>query len=381
MKILHVIPFFTPALGGSVAVAYYLSHWLAKEGHEVTIITTDYMYDPGYAQSLENVEVIPFKNFFNIGLFIYSPELKTWLKQNLEKFDIIHMHGYRSYQNTIVSQHAAKCKKPYALQPHGSLPIIGSQRVLKWFYDKVWGDEVIQNASRVVVLNEMEKQYAEKWNLDVSRIETIPNGITREEFEILPPKGMFKQKIGLDADTKVLLFLGRINRIKGLSLLLEAFSEIFLEDEKTYLVIAGPDDGDLSSVMKQIEQLGIDKRVVVTGPLYKEEKNEAYCDADVYVLPSIYEVFPVTILEAGACGAAIITTSRCGIADFVKEIGTVVDYDKMQLKRAIELYLLNPDISKKNGIAARKKIMREFTWDIVIERFNVMYQSMGGGTP
>ena len=73
MKILQVIPFFTPSLGGSVTIPYQLSHWLTKMGHEITIISTDYKYDPGYAQSLENVEVIPFRQVAHLGLFLYSP--------------------------------------------------------------------------------------------------------------------------------------------------------------------------------------------------------------------------------------------------------------------------------------------------------------------
>lgn len=53
---------------------YNLSHWLAKKGHEVTIMTTDYKYDPNYARSLENVETIPFRRVANYGLFLYSLE-------------------------------------------------------------------------------------------------------------------------------------------------------------------------------------------------------------------------------------------------------------------------------------------------------------------
>lgn len=61
MKILHVIPFFSPSLGGSVTVPYYLSYWLGQNGHDVTIITTDYLFDPDYSDSLEKIKVFHFQ--------------------------------------------------------------------------------------------------------------------------------------------------------------------------------------------------------------------------------------------------------------------------------------------------------------------------------
>src|SRR5665647_3424088 len=110
MKILHVIPFFTPALGGSIIVLGYLAKELAKLGHQVTIITTDYRFDREYAKSIEEtgVKFLQFKSIFNIGLFIYTPTIKTWIKNNLQHFDVVHLHNYRSYQNNVAAQYAIK---------------------------------------------------------------------------------------------------------------------------------------------------------------------------------------------------------------------------------------------------------------------------------
>ncbi len=118
---------------------YHLSHWLARKGHEVTIITTDYRYDQDYARSLRNVEVIPFKRISNLGLFLYSPGIKGWLRSNISKYDIVHLHNFRSYQNTVVSTYAKKHGIPYLVQPHGSLPRMVEKEGLKQLYDRVWG--------------------------------------------------------------------------------------------------------------------------------------------------------------------------------------------------------------------------------------------------
>lgn len=148
MKILQVVPFFSPSLGGSVTIPYQLSKWLAKEGHEVTVLTTDYKYDPEFAQSLENVRVVPIPCLANLGLFLYSPQIKTWLDDNILHYDVIHLHNYRSYQNNIVCKYAQKFNVPYIVQPHGSLPLIVEKEGLKRLYDVVWGSKIQKDALR-----------------------------------------------------------------------------------------------------------------------------------------------------------------------------------------------------------------------------------------
>jgi glycogen synthase len=88
MKILQVIPFFSPKFGGSLTVAYDLSKELAKRNHEVTIITTDFEFDQEYADKIraEGVTLIVFHCVANFGLFLYSPSIKVWLEKNLKEF-------------------------------------------------------------------------------------------------------------------------------------------------------------------------------------------------------------------------------------------------------------------------------------------------------
>ena len=110
MKILQVIPFFSPKFGGSVTVPYELSRELVKRNHEVTIITTDFGFDSQYAKTIQDagVNVIPFHCLANVGLFLYSPSMKIWLEKNLKGFDIIHLHNFRSYQNNVIRTFAVK---------------------------------------------------------------------------------------------------------------------------------------------------------------------------------------------------------------------------------------------------------------------------------
>ena len=104
MNILNVLPYFNPKRGGDVNVCTNFSKELIKRGHEVTILTTDFELDIDYLNQVKDygIDIVCIKCLFNLGLFIYSPDIKYWLNSNIQKFDIIHLHTFRAYQNHIV---------------------------------------------------------------------------------------------------------------------------------------------------------------------------------------------------------------------------------------------------------------------------------------
>ncbi len=172
------------------------------------------------------------------------------------------------------------------------------------------------------------------------------------------------------------MYLGRIHKIKGLDLLVKTFSDLIKKLDDIRLVIVGPDDGFLSTIKKQTEDLKIDGRILFAGPLYERDKLEAYVDADVYVLPSVYETFPVTVLEACACGTPVIVTDQCGIADIVDEVGYVVEYDKDQLQDAIIKILSDEGLRRKFGEEGKRLVGEEFGWDEVVLDIENIYLSL-----
>ncbi len=121
MRILQVIPVFTPVHGGSFIVAYYLSEELSKRGHEVIIITTDFGIDEEYVKAIEKsgVKVVVFRCAAHFSSFLISPGMKKWLNKEIQKFDVIHLQSFRSYQNNVTRHYAKKCGIPYLLQAQG----------------------------------------------------------------------------------------------------------------------------------------------------------------------------------------------------------------------------------------------------------------------
>lgn len=365
MRILYVLPFFTPKRGGSVTVPYQLSEEMAKKGHKVTIITTDFEFDEKYAQSLEFVEVVSFKCVARIGLFLYSPGIVKWLDANIKRFDIVHMHNFRSYQNNAVRKYAKKYNVPYILQAHGSLlPSLGKQN-LKKLYDYLWGDNILKDATKVIGLSETElKQYI-FMGVHEEKIELVPNGINLNDYYKLPNFGQFKEKYGINHDEKIVLYVGRLNDTKGIDLLVKAFYDLSRELNNIRLIFVGPDDGYQSSLIYLIKSLNLTEKVTFAGFVDKNDKIAAFVDADVFVTPR-FSGFPVTFVESCACGTPIITTNQSDSLGWIdKNVGYVVDFDRNELKNAIRKILNQSSLRKQFSTNCKIIVERQFNWSLI----------------
>jgi glycosyltransferase involved in cell wall biosynthesis len=242
-------------------------------------------------------------------------------------------------------------------------------------YDTVWGYKILRHAAKAFALTATEFNDYIKWGMNREKIEIIPNGIDPFEYEQLPEKGLFRKSLNISPSDKIILYLGRIHKIKGLDLLVSAFADYDKEAGNAKLIIVGPDSGYLSQLTKLVQQLDLCDKVIFTGPIYGQEKLKAYVDSDVYVLPSIYEAFPNTVLEACACGTPVIVTSGCGICDTIREIGLVVNYDKDELKTAIFNILSDESLRMRLGNSGRSLVFNQFSWPIIAKQIENAYNA------
>ena len=363
MKILQVILFFSPKFGGSVTVPYQLSKELSKRGHDVTIITTDFGFDSEYAKTIEGsgVRVIPFRTIVNFGPFIYTPSIKPWLRENIRKFDVIHMHDFRSYQNIVIHSIAIKYGIPYIVQAHGSVPL-NHKKIQKKGFDLLWGHRLLKNAAQAIALTRTEKDQYIAIGVDGKNISIIPNGIDPATYDQPQLKGLFKQIYDIPSNFKIILYLGRLHKSKGIDLLIESFIETRKKIKNIKLVIIGPDDGFKETLNDLINRFQIKKDVILLDFISNKEKISAFFDADVFVTPK-FSGFPITFLEACVCGTPIVTTENGDTLEWINnKVGFVVEYDKNQLHDKIHEILINESLKKKFGDEGKK---------LIIDRFNL----------
>ena len=384
MKILHVTNFFKPSweAGGVARVAYEISENLVNEGHEVTVYTTD-----GFKSRLnvekntpiiiDGMKIYYFRNLLNyltksnLPIPYYVPLIA---RSQMQDFDIIHIHEHRTFLAIIVHFYAKKYRTPYILQSHGSVTPFFKKKTFKILFDHFFGYKILRDASKVIALTKTEANQYEMMGVSKNKIEIIPNGINLSEYNNLPKKGKFKTKYMIPMSNKVILYLGRLHESKGLDLILDSFSDVHKELHNIKLVFVGPDDGYQESLTARAKKLDVSDNIIFAGYVDNITKIEAFVDATVFITPS-YSGFPVTFLEACACGTPIITTTNGDILEWINDkVGYVVEYDKDQLKNAMFRILSDENLRAKFKIECSNLMVNDFEWAKIVKKLENLYR-------
>jgi len=370
MKIALVCPASLPAtqFGGIMFLSLDIAKELSKNGHEVTIFTTDMDFANNaktFNKKLPRKEKIQdfFINrshvWFSIQLFFINPSIYFQMKK--EKFDVIHTIGIRSFQSFIAAIIARKKNIPLVISDQGGLtthPELKSnstKRILSKIQQPLI-KFIINTSRKISVPNDYEKKIFEQF-CESSKIVTIRNGIN---LDIMNFKNFdFKKKYNIK--TNFILFLGRFTKIKGIDLLLNAIGLIkdMPEFEKIILVIMGVDFGFQKIMYRMIDDLKISNKILIITNPAREDVIQAYRESKFLVLPSRWELSPLTHLEAFAFRKAVISTDVHGIPYTMKhnEHGLLIKPNAKFLGEAIIELLNNEKMCDNFGQAGFDLVM------------------------
>lgn len=374
MKVLNVNAVIDPVTGGGTAErTVQISRALLKEGVSCTIMTTNLGLNNKVLQSLNDLNIITYRCLvkrFYVPLVSYSQ-----IKRIVSEYDIIHIMGHWTVLNALVYMAARTLNKQYAVCPAGALPIFGRSKVIKKIYNKLMGKKLIQNADAWIAITEDEKSQFDSYGIDPSKISVIPNGINPDDF---PLGGIdeFRERADVN-NNPFMLFLGRLNTIKGPDLLLEAFIRGSDEWKEWHLVFAGPDGGMLNSLKHTVKANNLSDRVHFVGYVGGDEKSAAYHAADCLVIPSRQEAMSIVVLEAGISSTPVVLTDQCGFNQVAEEGGGIVCsatvdgiYASLQ-----EITGIKDDLPNL-GKALENFVSRHYTWQVVIKKYLKLYSDL-----
>lgn len=385
MKILHIVTYFAPCFsaGGVVNAAYEIAKKQVEDGHDVSVYTTDscqerLKLENNYNVDVDGIKVFYFKNIsqsIKTKLTIDTPiSLIPKLKKTINDFDIIHIHEHRHSLAIATHRYAKKNNIPYVLQAHGSVLPFFQKEKLKEVFDKFWGFDILHDAEKVFALTEVEKQQYLKMGVEEDKIEIVPLGINLKDYNNLPKKGLFKSKYNLKENEKIILFLGRIHEIKGLDLLIKSFNN--LPNDNVKLAIVGGDYGFKKEIDDLIEEYNLNDKVIFPGVLTGKDKLEALVDCDLFVMPSRYESFTTSGLEAMACNKPLVLTKNNHIHTWVNDnVGLTCEFEVEELTKCLNTLLNDELLCKQFGKIARKLIEEEYNWDNVITQIETIYKN------
>ena len=381
-----VTPTFLPYVGGQEIYVQSLSEALVERGHEVTIATTDASSRVPFRRVSAGLEK---KNGITVVRypcysFLYSympiaPALLTGLlNRRIRQYQIVHAHGFGHFTTDIVAIMRRTFGIPAVLTTHGVHQEIaqeGFHRSLLWsYYRETLVRLTLRTVDRILALTPDEMRYLSRFGPQVvNKARVIPIGVRLEEFSAV--------KNARTQGRPVLLYVGRIDRGKGLEFLIEAASQLRHYDPLVLLV--GPRSEYSDVLEKLVAEKGLANNVVLTGFVSESEKNRLLMSASVFCLPSVYEGASLAVLEAMAAGKPVVA-SRVGGVPFLVEDGLsgylVKPNDANLLAANLEKLIREPGIRDAMGERGRE-VACNYAWSRIAEKVEALYLELVKGHP
>ena len=412
MKVLHCLHQYYPAIGGAENLMKDVSERLAARGHEVTVIATtarsteDYFL-PGKGKNLmaAGEESIGGVRVRRVGFTRRGARTLTFLRKVAWRIPIPGGDTWRALSwgprsreyeaaamgedfdvavgcplpnwNVGCALKAAKAKeRPLVIVPcfHTEDPYSFKNSL---FYD--W----MRQADAVVTLTDWEKEFLVRTaGLREERVHTIGVGIEDEA----PMKAAVdvRAKYGI-REREIVLFLGQMGAHKGILSLITAMEDALDFREDMALVIAGNPTAHTRAIETRIRELDpkYGRKIYLIKGFPEEEKRAFFQAADLFVSVSPFESFGIVFLEAWRDGVPVIGCRRGGSAKLIDEYRDgllALDGNTRELAGLILEVLGNPDIGRRMGNEGRRKVLKSYTWNSIIEEWESLYYELVHGS-
>jgi D-inositol-3-phosphate glycosyltransferase len=245
--------------------------------------------------------------------------------------------------------------------------------------------EIVSCADLMIAATEDERQQlVTLYGAERDRIEVVPPGVDHQVF-VPGDRRLARQSLGLDPAGRVLLYVGRIQPLKGADLAVRALAE--LDDDVSLLVVGGPSgtNGEAQAVAlrKLVADLGLDHRVRFIPPQPHDRLVAYYQAADVCLVPSRTESFGLVALEAAACGTPVVAADVGGLGSVVDdgETGFLVEgRAAADYAAPADVLLSHPDLARAMGASALARSGR-YMWSIAAARLRRLYGDLASRAP
>jgi len=404
MEIVFFVYEYPPFLvGGLGTYAEYITRELVKIGHDVTVFSLHNNEAPTrdvykgievHRPIVEKINIdglLPMfipeeirrwsesgRRFFG-DIFLYNVLSASKLVNDLSRLgkreiDLVVSHDWLGSIGGILSSNAVD--RPFVFHIHSTeegRTGNGSETVKR--LEKMAANEAL----RIITVSYAMRDHLVSLGYDEKKIRVVHNGIDAEKFSLEKVKSeeivVVKKSLGIKYDESMILFIGRLNWVKGADVLLQAMSEIAQRVSKTKLVIVGVGEQQ-DMIRNEVSKLKLQDKVVLKFEFLPEnEKIKYYAAADICVFPSKYEPFGIVCTEAMALGKPVVVGAQgvSGLREQIIPSGPmqcgfhINPYDPSDIARYVTMLLEYDDLREKLGENARKRVLEKFTWRKVAE--------------
>lgn len=311
----------------------------------------------------------------------FHPRLRAWgyAKQLVPAMleadlDVLSVHGLWKYCSVASHQWHQRTGRPYVVHPHGMLEAwaVANARWKKRIAAALYENQHLRGAACLRALSEAEARSIRSYGLH-NPICVIPNGVDLPELAASDVKTQ-------PANQKTLLYLGRLHPKKNISNLIRAWKETFNSKhaDPWVLAIAG---WDQSGYENELKQLAVGSSIIFLGPQFGADKTKCYRTCDAFILPSLSEGLPMSVLEAWSYAKPVLMTAECNVpegfnADAALRIGTTPEQIVAGLK---QLFTMSDDDRADMGRRGRTVAAAKFSWPQVGSQMRAVYDWVVGG--
>jgi glycosyltransferase involved in cell wall biosynthesis len=378
MHIVQVTPRFPPAIGGVEEHVYRISLELSKRGHKVSVVTSDDIDGKSNSVQTENVKGI---GVYRFPLFMSKLTRELWFIPGILqilgqiKGDVVHVHGYRCLSSCTAASLSRLNHVPVILTPHGIYPSRSVSNVLlKAVFDHTAGRLLLNFSDRIIALSEHNVRLIMQLGASADKITVVPNGVNTEEYAHERSQKILNE---LGSGGPILLYVGRIDWNKQVDKVIESMPLILKEFPSAKFVVVGPDYANLSSTLLGLaSRLGVKHSLVMAGKVSASKLKEFYSSADIFVLPSSYEGFGLSMLEAMASRIPVVVSSFGGPGDILKHrvhAWLLQSVTPDEIVRSVHEILTDRHLRETLVDNAFELIKRKYTWEKVVDKLELIY--------
>ena len=384
MKISLIVPSFYPATvyGGPILSTLHTSQELAKlDDVEVRVSTTN-------ANMTEKLDVetnswqkfdqdfwVKYYNETKINLLSLGLLFNVW--RDIKQADVVHVQYIFSSPTPIALFYAKLLQKPVVLSPRGAL--------CQWCLEQgnrfktLWLQVLLKPFSRTVLWHATAQQEKDEIlkQFPNANVAIIPNGI---EYELFQETTKLSQKVYIQKYLKqemqvdkIIVSMGRLQKVKGFDILIDAFVKVLETYPLAKLLIAGQDEGEKENLLKQIAQLALKNKVFLVGNIEGQDKIDFLANADLFVLSSHNENFGNVYVESLAAGTPIVASTGTPWAEVEeRDCGKWVDNSVQDTAKAV-VEMLQKD---RETMRINSKILaKKYDWKQIALQFKSVYEN------
>ncbi|MCH7758807.1 glycosyltransferase family 4 protein [Patescibacteria group bacterium] len=381
MRIAHLISTFPPYTGGMGNTCLSEVKGLVKLGHRITVFTPGSGQNGYYGQ--KGFEVKYLKPLFKYGNAAFVPQIT----KELNDFDLIHLHWpfIGGAEKVLFWKKFNKPKAKLIIQYHMDLVDTGWRGLIFKVYNLFFNSFFINQAEKILVssLDYIRHSKIKKFLFqNQEKFIEFPIGVDLKQFFPQPKNQRLLEKYNLQADDKLVLFVGGLDRahyFKGVPGLIKAWAKLKNQYPKATLLIVG--EGELKkNYQKLARDLGIDQKIIFAGRVKNQDLPQYYNLADIFVLPSTTcsEAFGLVSLEAMACAKPIIVSNLPGPRTLAENNGLIVRLkDVEDLSQKLDQLLKNETLAQQLGQTGRRRVEQKYNWSKIVEKLNKIYDEVG----